>query len=319
MTYPNSSNENVGWTPSSSIDTIDFKPRPILEDMSVVIPTLGRPILEQSLYWIAAGSSWPGCLIIVEQGENPAVQGWVSRLQSLGIVVKHIRSDQRGRSAGINRGLEQVSTCFVAITDDDCFVETDWLANMARHLRANPEAIITGRVEAAGEDVVLVVTSLTPAVYSRPRLKFDSMSGGNLGTSLTVVNKVGLFEEDPCMRTAEDAEWGYRSLRAGVTIHYAPDVCVRHFGWRDMSKRSEQYRTYALSHGGFYGKYIRTGDWFILMRAAVHFMRSLRRWVVGTMSRDTDAAMLGKAYFTNLLPGILAGYSSGTGTRNDRE
>jgi hypothetical protein len=60
-------------------------------------------------------------------------------------------------------------------------------------LRDNPEAIVTGRVEAAGEGVLVVVTSLEPAVYHRPRLKFDSMSGGNMGTSMSVIERVGFF------------------------------------------------------------------------------------------------------------------------------
>jgi GT2 family glycosyltransferase len=271
---------------------------------------LGRDILEQSLFWILMGSAWPGCLIVVEQGANPNVAKLLMRVQEIGIRVKHVLSSLRGRSAGINRGLEQAETRFVAITDDDCFVGEDWLLNLANRLRLSPQAVVTGRVEAAGEDMVVVVTSTTSFVQSRPRLKFDSMSGGNMGTSLDVFRKVGLFEEDPVMATAEDAEFAYRALRKGVTLRYEPDVVLAHFGWRDESKRVEQYRHYALSHGGFYGKYLRRGNLFILARAAGHFFRALRRWVRGKLSGDAELAMLGRAYCTNLLPGILAGLRS---------
>jgi hypothetical protein len=48
-------------------------------------------------------------------------------------------------------------------------------------------------------------------------------------------------------------------------------VCLWHVGWRDPAKRIVQYRHYALSHGGFYGKYLRKGDLFILTRAILHF------------------------------------------------
>lgn len=298
------------WTSISSIHTIEFEPRPILNDISIVIPTLGRQILEQSLFWILVGSAWPACLIVVEQGANPEVAAWLHRVLEVGVRVKHILSDQRGRSAGINRGLEQVDTRFVAITDDDCFVSEDWLLSMANQLRLSPEAVVTGRVEAAGEDMVVVVDSTEPSIQKKPRLKFDSMSGGNMGTSLAVFKKVGLFHEDPVMATAEDAEWAYRALRKGVTIRYEPEVVLAHFGWRDESKRVEQYRHYALSHGGFYGKYLRHGDLFILARAAGHFGRALRRWIRGTVARNTELAMLGKAYCLNLLPGIRAGMRS---------
>lgn len=287
-----------------------FESKHVLEDISIVIPTLGRPILEQSLRWILEGSTWPGCLIVVEQGANPDVANWLKRVQEIGVKVNHILSNQRGRSAGINRGLEQADTRFVAITDDDCFVRGDWLSNMAGRLRLNPGAVVTGRVEAAGEDMVVVVTSTTPAVYNRPRIKFDSMSGGNMGTSLLVVRKVGLFEEDPVMATAEDAEWSYRALRKRVSIIYEPDVVVAHYGWRDVGKRVEQYRRYALSHGGFYGKYLRRGDMFILMRAILHFLRAFRRWGKGKMTGDTELALLGLAYCRSLFPGIVAGFRS---------
>ena len=298
------------WDSSNSIHKMDFERKPLLNDISVVIPTLGRPILEQCLYWILMGSTWPGCLIVVEQGSNEDVGNWLMRVEEFGIHVKHILSTQRGRSAGINRGLEQVTTSFVAVTDDDCFVEEGWLRNMATKLQQHPQAVITGRVEAAGEDMVVVVTSLTPSVQNRPRLKFDSMSGGNMGASLDIFRKVGLFEEDPIMATAEDAEWAYRALRMGISIRYEPEVVLAHFGWRDTEKRVEQYRDYALSHGGFYGKYLRRGDLFILVRAAGHFFRAFRRWVRGTFIGDTELALLGWAYCTNLLPGIMAGLHS---------
>jgi GT2 family glycosyltransferase len=136
------------------------------------------------------------------------------------------------------------------------------------------------------------------------------MSGGNMGTSLAVFKKVGLFEEDPVMATAEDAEWSYRALRKGVSLCYEPEVVVAHFGWRDIGKRVEQYRHYALSHGGFYGKYLRRGDTFIMARAAGHFMRALRRWVRGKLKGDSELALLGRTYCLNLLPGILTGLRS---------
>ena len=295
---------------ASSIQEVEFEKRPVLEDISIVIPTLGRPILEQCLFWILSGNAWPGYLIVVEQGSNEQVACWLQRVEEIGIRVKHILSGQRGRSAGINRGLEQADTRFVAITDDDCFVGKDWLMKMADKLRRSPEAVITGRVEAAGEDMIVVVNSLVPSMQNRPRLKFDSMSGGNMGTSLDVFRKVGLFQEDPVMATAEDAEWAYRALRRGIMIRYEPEVVLVHFGWRDESKRLEQYRHYALSHGGFYGKYLRHADLFILARAVGHFMRALRRWMRGTLNGDAELAMLGRAYCTHLWPGIVAGLTS---------
>ena len=302
--------QSQGWDSLCSIHKMEFERKPLLNDISLVIPTLGRPILEQCLYCILKGSAWPGCLIVVEQGNNPELVDCLKHAQELGIRVKHILSAQRGRSAGINRGLERVETEFVAITDDDCFADQNWLLNMTNQLRLNREEVITGRVDATGESMIVVVTSTTPSIQSRPKLKFDSMSGGNMGASLAVFRKVGLFEEDPVMATAEDAEWSYRALLRGVSIRYEPDVAVAHFGWRDRWERDKQYHHYALSHGGFYGKYLRRGDMFILLRAAVHYGRAFRWWLRGVLKGEPELAMFGKAYCLNLLSGIHAGMRS---------
>jgi GT2 family glycosyltransferase len=155
--------------------------------------------------------------------------------------------------------------------------------------------------------VVLIVTSQDFSIQERPSLTFDHMSGGNMGTSLAVIELVGLFDEDPSVRTAEDAEFAYRSLRAGIPIIYTPDAGVYHFGWRDEGQRTNQYDSYARSHGGFYGKYLRQGDWFIAVRVLLHYFRAMRRWLRGVVRRDYETAAVGRAYVTGLLPGILTG------------
>ena len=284
---------------------------PVLADLTVVIPTLGRTILEQSLQAIEAGSHWPACIIVVHQGDRPEVAGWLAAMAERGIPTEYLPSSERGRALGVNRGIERVRTRFVAITDDDCFADPEWLARMAVVLRAHPDCAVTGRVEAAGEEVVAsVVTANEPGVATRPSLKFDPLSGGNMGTSLAVFERVGLLDEDPVMRCAEDGEWAYRALRAGVRLRYAPDVTVSHTGWRSFEERAQQYRTYAHSQGGFYGKYLARADGFMALRLMAHELRALRRWLRGAWQGDTELAMIGRAYATGLLPGVWAGLRS---------
>jgi GT2 family glycosyltransferase len=124
---------------------------------------------------------------------------------------------------------------------------------------------------------------------------------------MSVIERIGRFDEDPRLRTAEDGEWSYRALRDDVPIIYAPDIVVRHFGWREEDERLVQYRDYARSQGGFYGKYLRKGDWFIAFRAVVHHLRALRRWLRGVASGDRELVLYSSAYLTGLLPGIVAG------------
>jgi GT2 family glycosyltransferase len=301
----------IEYRTDSSVVAVE--PRPVLKDITVVIPTVGREILEDCLHRMVAGSTWPAKIIVVDQSSSLAIASWIARLRSYGIDAEHVPSSQRGRAAAVNRGIERVQSRFVAVTDDDCFVKPDWLEKMATKLRENAAAIISGRVESAGDEpVLIVVNSLKSTVQRRPSVKHDSMCGGNMGVAIDVVQVVGLLDEDPCLRTAEDAEWSYRALKTGVPIIYAPDVVVQHFGWRDKNQRLIQYKDYARSHGGFYGKYLRHGDWFIAFRVAVHYLRAFRRWVKGLVTGDRELASCGRAYVIGLLPGIIAG------TRRDK-
>ena len=300
--------------PPTSVDLTNIERRPVLEDITILIPTLGRSILQKSLSCIAHGSEWPTEVLVVDQGQSPEVANWLKQLQIFEIPSRYVPSDQRGRSCGLNRGLEKVRTRFVAITDDDCFVDREWLRNMHTHLTRNSGSIVTGRVDADGDGAMSGVSSSTPALYRRPRLKFDSLSGGNMGTPMEVVRNVGPFDEDPRLANCEDGEWAYRALRRGVPIVYAPDVAVLHYGWRNESERVAQYRDYARSHGSFYGKYIRRGDAFILLRALSHHVRALVRWLRGSLTGNDERVLSGWAYLTGLLPGILAGLKRNSDT-----
>jgi hypothetical protein len=283
--------------------------RPILDDITVVIPTLGRPILKECLGWLVAGSAWPKFVTVVDQDARAETAAWVDSLQDLGILAQHVPSDQSGRSAGINRGLERVRTRFVAVTDDDCFVTADWLQGMAGHLRHWPEAIITGRVEAGDDDAVefCVVPSTTSAVYRRPQLKAHPLIGGNMGASMATVERIGLFDEHPSLHSAEDSDWGYRALRLGVPIAYMPEVVVRHHNWRTTDQRAARYREYARSQGGFYGKYLFSGDWLIPLQAGRGLVRGPIRWLRGLVRGDQDMIDRGRADSLHLLPGLVAG------------
>lgn len=283
----------------------------IANDVTVVIPTLGRELLRDCLESLARGWMQPAQVIVVDQGRVPALAGLAQDYRAAGLDVVYRPSESSGRSAGLNAGIVRVKSEYLAITDDDCTVAADWIAQVQRLLRLRPRAILTGRVEAGGEGVQLAVsTSLASAVQKRPHLRFDRLSGGNMAMSASTARELGPFDEDACLRTAEDAEFAYRALRAGFEIHYAPELVVTHLGWRDAPERDAQYRSYGYSQGGFYGKYLRRGDTFIALRAVIHLLRSTRRWLAGVVLGDRDRARNGRAYVTGLLPGIVAGWRS---------
>jgi GT2 family glycosyltransferase len=284
----------------------------VCENLSVIIPTLGRDMLEGCLQSIADGSAWPKMIIIVDQSSSPRISAWAERYQSMGMDIKYIASSQKGVAAGRNRGIESCNTEYVAFTDDDCMVEKDWLVSMAASLMNYPAAVITGRVEPGGEGVsVSIKTSTQPQIYTRPLLKEDVLYPNNMGCSKSVFSKVGLFDERNFLRAAEDNDWAYRAQRSGIHIIYYPEVIVRHLDWRNTDELKATYRAYSRSQGGFYGKHLRKGDLFILLRVLVSLARGTRRWFFGIIKKDSDAIARGWFDLTQLPPGILAGFKEG--------
>ncbi len=279
--------------------------------LTVVIPTLGRPVLERALDALEANAVRPERVIVIDQGRSAAVAALARASAGRGLDVLHVPSDERGRARAVNRGLERVTTRFAAVTDDDCLASPDWIASMRARLERHADAIVTGRVEPGGDGPqAAVVVGAEEWVMTRPGLGFRGASGGNVGFAMETLARVGPYDEDPCLQAAEDNEWSHRALRRGVSIVYAPEVVVRHLDWRDAEGRQAQYASYARSHGGFYGKILRQGDALIAARIAVHYARALTLFVRGVLTGDADARARGGAYLRGLLPGILAGLRS---------
>jgi len=287
---------------------------PSLDDVAVVIPTLGRPILARALEALADGTRWPAKVLVVDQGSDDNTLGIVEGYRHRGFPVEHIRSGERGRAQGVNEGIRRAGTRFVLVTDDDCLAEPTWVEAMVGALEDHPEAIVTGRVEAwEGGGVPVVVTGREPFVQRKPRFTFDSLSGGNMGVARSVIERLGFLDEDPRSATAEDAELAYRALRHGVPLVYEPASGVAHMDWREGEARARQYRSYALSHGAFYGKYLRRGDPLIGARLVIHLLRAARRWASAVASGDADRALNGRSYLLHLPRGVVEGWRSPQG------
>jgi GT2 family glycosyltransferase len=294
--------------------------RPIWEDLTVVIPTLGRSLLIECLRSIAGGTRWPAEVIVVDQGRNPETAAAIQDVVAVGVSITHVPSTQTGIAAGTNRGLERARTAFVATTHDDCLVRPNWVRELSERLPELGRAILTGRVEPDGEGLVLtVVTQDERRVYTRPMIDRDVLFPPNMAFPIHVLERVGYLDEHPSLRSAgEDNDWAYRALRAGVPIVYDPAVVVGHVGWQDPRDRTEVYRRYARGQGSFYGKYVRRADMFIMKRVIRDVVRAPWLLVRGIATRNSDLVAMGWADVTGLVPGLLAGLRNGSGPQPPR-
>jgi GT2 family glycosyltransferase len=284
-----------------------MNPPPVLDDITIVIPTLGRDLLRGCLEAIAAGSHLPALVIVVDQSSSSRIGEWARELSGSGLEVLHVPSKERGVSAGRNRGLERVQTRFVAFTDDDCRVAEDWLFQLVTLLRAQPDQIVSGRVEGGGE-ASLSTPFQQDTVHRRPGLRGNVLYPNNMGCALDVFERVGPFDERSFLRYAEDNDWDYRALRSGIAIHWSPLPRISHLDWRDDAELDSTLRAYAYSEGGVYGKFIRRGDAFMVLRVAVSLLRAFLRLLRSHVQADEAARINAWAFLTRLLPGVAAGW-----------
>jgi GT2 family glycosyltransferase len=294
---------------------------PIAADVSVVVPTVGRPLLEGCLASIADGTTWPAELIVVDQGARPEVVGWIERLADRGLAITHLRSSERGIAAATNRGLEDVRTRFVATTHDDCRVRSDWLATLAERLPSLGDAILTGRVDPEGAGIVLtIVSSPDPATYVRPMIDRDVLFPPNMAFPVRLLERIGYLDEHPSLRLAgEDNEWAYRAMRAGVPIVYDPSIVVAHLARHDAEALRSLYERYARGQGAFYGKHLRRGDPFIARRVVRDLIRAPWLVVRGAVTGNHDLLAMGLGEVRGMPVGLLAGMRNAGARARERD
>jgi len=284
-------------------------PRPIAADLTVVIPTLGRDCLRDSMRAIAAGTMRPACVVLAHQGVPGALASMLEEFAAMGLRVEYVHSDQRGAAAGRNKGIENVKTRFFATTDDDCIADARWVEEMHTALTARPGEIATGRVLAEEEGAPSTSTSMTPRVFTSAPLKGDHFCGGNFGMELEGFRRVGPLDETELVRYCEDPEWAYRALKKGYPIHFLPAIAVTHLHWRDDANMAVVYANYARSQGGWFGRELRRGHLSFLVRLAYELLRGGKRWFVGTVRKDYLRKVNGRAFVVDLLRGLSLGFN----------
>jgi GT2 family glycosyltransferase len=283
--------------------------KPIASNFTVVIPTLGRPCLRDSVLAIAGGTVLPAEIILSHQGARGSMDAMMREFAQLDVKVRYIHSDQRGAAAGRNTGIRQVTTEFFASTDDDCNVAPRWLEEIVLALTQHPRAIVTGRVLASEAGAPSINNSTATRVFKSLPLKGDHFAGGNFGTAVTVFNDAGPFDETELLRYCEDPEWSYRALVKGYEIRFIPEITVTHLHWRDAADMSKVYSQYAYSTGGWFGRRIRRFDGSFIVRLLYEVIRGSKRWCLGSLRGDLLRKVNGRAYVVDLLRGVAAGWN----------
>lgn len=279
-------------------------------DCAVVIPTRDRgDRVIATLRSVLDGDQQPTVCVIVDQSADEstaaAVAPWATRDD-----VRYIRCQSSGLSAGINRGVAELDAELIALTGDDCIVDTEWLGRMISAFDDPTIGVVFGDILPGGEESA---EGFYPSyegqrdVVARGIVQKNRIAGtsANMAFRRDLWQQLEGFDESlglgAQLRAGEDTDFTLRSLAAGVAVREVPRAQVAHLGFFEWSERPSLIQR----------------NWF---GAGAAFAKSFRRFPLGTflamllggwtwmLGRSPIALGLGKgAYRRAALDGFLGG------------
>ena len=240
---------------------------------SVVISTRDRPDRLARCLPPLLAMRYPNFEIIVVDNapSTSATADFIQQTYATEPMVRYVREDRPGLSAGRNRGIQEARGEIIAITDDDVTVDTYWLAGLAQGFEA-------------AENVACVTSLLLPLELETPaqvwleefggfnkgfvRRVFDLKhgkedtplhpftagrfgTGGGLALTAQYLRQEGGF--DPALGNGtrsgggEDLAAFFQVIARGYRLVYEPGSLVYHEHHRDYAKLKKQMYYYGSS------------------------------------------------------------------------
>jgi len=270
--------------------------------LTVVVPTIGRTeLLAGCLSAIARCDPQPDEVVLVDNPGSDAVRELAPHYEALGVRVVVCESPGVGRA--VNLGFEVAGNEAVAVTNDDCTPQVDWVATAHGLIERHQDAIVCGRVRAKGDPrVIPSLRDERDAEDIGRDWHYWGLTGNNFVARRSVFHVFGGFDERFDF-AAEDSDFSYRWLRGGGRMRYEPALVVWHESWRTPAEMREQYVRYWNGGGLFYAKHLRRGDRVMLYLLARDLVASSLATLIGAVS--------GRPSWTDTRRGCLRGLPAG--------
>jgi glycosyltransferase involved in cell wall biosynthesis len=195
-------------------------------DISVIIPTFGRPELVVRAARSALEQKLPDNagfeVIVVDDGGNDGTAEALKALKA-GPRLRYFWKKHAGPAAARNAGLAMAKGRVLAFLDSDTLARPGWLAAGWKALKAHPGWDgCEGRVRAQ------TLEPETPFTH-----RVENPSGGRWLTCDLFFRResfkaVGGFDERFKKPVREDSEFAFRALQKGKTVGFEPEALVTH-------------------------------------------------------------------------------------------
>ncbi|MFC5069442.1 glycosyltransferase family 2 protein [Flaviflagellibacter deserti] len=179
--------------------------------------------------------------------------------------VKYVKELVPGLSSARNAGIRSSQGEIIGFTDDDCYVEGDYLDALLRLFDGTSIGYATGRVRLYDptDYPVTINESLDPLVipansYVRPGL----VKGANMAFRRSALAAIDCFDTkfgSGSFFPAEDCDAAARASLHGYVGVYAPELVVWHHHGRKEKDLEKLLTDYDIGRGAYHMKLLLTG------------------------------------------------------------
>ncbi|MGW6281502.1 glycosyltransferase [Kribbella sp. NPDC055071] len=194
--------------------------------VSVLVPTVGRD-LSGVLTALAEQDEPPAFELIVCVDGASAVRRGPLHPRCARLLVVELGTRQ-GVSVARNRAVAEAEGTFLGFLDDDTEPAPDWLRQLVLSL-SGPAVAVAGRIEERGDGVLNRLRALAfEHRHATNPATVDYLNGGNCGFRADTFRALGGF--DPTFPKSQDRDLARRTVLAGHTIVYNPNLVITHAG-----------------------------------------------------------------------------------------
>lgn len=222
-------------------------------NFSVVIPTYNRPEKLKNCLMSVLNQEYRGEfeIIVIEDDARELSKSIIDSLNKEG-KIRYFSQNHKGPAVARNLGVKKAVSEYIAFTDDDCTVPSNWLSAIESGFKQYKNAGAVGGFMEAPSEVLKnnafsryesFMTRVTYGAGSREILGgFEVPTGGtnNIAYKKKVLEDIGGFDETFPVAAGEDADLKLRAVSKGYKILYIP-LKVEHFhlfGWKSFIRQS---------------------------------------------------------------------------------
>jgi len=220
-----------------------------LPTVSVIIATHNRlPFLRNCLnsLWEQTYPKDLTEVIVVDDGSTDETPHYLKSVAENVPFIKVITKPHGWQSQARNEGIKASQNEFIAIVDDDCTLDKNWLLTMVNSMDHYQADAAGGSIHAPGENTVIqfldYISALNPPLLPNGNPKYIVTASGIFRRK--VFYDVGLFDEMFASAGGEDVEFSIRLNRKLRKLKFLPEAKSLHWYKPNIADFLRRYYRY---------------------------------------------------------------------------